>query len=322
MTRDMISRIDETVERINSHPEYSRKLRYKGYNTLLCEASRHSVSMELDLSNSKGTKNKLRADLRNLKAAWDYLCGKGISLSSIARLGNLVEPEINKVPQFRNTAVQFGPFSPPVGYENIARLVLDLVAFLNKEQLHPVSRSIEAHIELVRIHPYIDGNGRAARLLQSYFLEEHSYPPALILPSERELYIGLLERTLNGRYNLETSFERPSDNEVLFRKFLESKILGSALRLEEDLKTHRFYQITLKNLDGFGVVRCVANILRTYGRSNGCGIKVKVFNPLKSKRIQYLLEVEGDLSRASLLGLIKRSSVKYDFNYEITTVRD
>jgi Fic family protein len=49
------------------------------------------------------------------------------------------------------------------------------------------------HYELVSIHPFIDGNGRTARLLMNYILLKNGYAPALIKKEERGTYIDALE---------------------------------------------------------------------------------------------------------------------------------
>ena len=40
---------------------------------------------------------------------------------------------------------------------------------------HPVLISAYLHDELVRIHPFIDGNGRTSRLLMNLYLLRHGY---------------------------------------------------------------------------------------------------------------------------------------------------
>jgi len=324
MTKEMIEKIDEVVHKINTHPEYSRTLKSRSYNTLLCEASRHSSSMELEAQEIKGRRKeaKLKRDLEHLRQAWDYLSKYKISISTLAKLGNLIEPETHVIPNFRNGPVVFGPFSPPEHYIGIAQAVSDLVRFLGSKDLHPVLSSIEAHVEMVRIHPYLDGNGRAARLLQCYVLEENDYPPAIILPSEREVYISLLGRTLDGRYHFTSSFEKPSDDEILFRKFLESKVLGSATRVENELKASRQYGIELRNLGEIGMAHSIANTLRHYGR-NGNGIKVHIYKPSRHGGVTTRLDVIGDVSKASLTDFLSKQKERYKrFSYEVHTVRD
>ena len=52
--------------------------------------------------------------------------------------------------------------------------------------LHPVEFAARSHSELVRIHPFMDGNGRTARLLMNLDLMRAGFPP-VILPVERRL---------------------------------------------------------------------------------------------------------------------------------------
>ena len=46
----------------------------------------------------------------------------------------------------------------------------------NKDKLHPVELSAEMHERLVTIHPFIDGNGRTARLLMNLILLQNGFP--------------------------------------------------------------------------------------------------------------------------------------------------
>jgi Fic family protein len=50
----------------------------------------------------------------------------------------------------------------------------------NKNDLHPVILSANMHEKLVTIHPFIDGNGRTARLIMNMILLKHGYPITVI----------------------------------------------------------------------------------------------------------------------------------------------
>jgi Fic family protein/plasmid maintenance system antidote protein VapI len=45
----------------------------------------------------------------------------------------------------------------------------------NKNSLHPIILAAEMHVRLVTIHPFIDGNGRTARLVMNLILLQHGY---------------------------------------------------------------------------------------------------------------------------------------------------
>ncbi len=63
--------------------------------------------------------------------------------------------------------------------------------------LHPVLRAAEAHERLVTIHPFIDGNGRASRLVMNLILLANGYPIANI-PGDtdsRMAYYSALEKS-------------------------------------------------------------------------------------------------------------------------------
>lgn len=63
------------------------------------------------------------------------------------------------------------PYRPPVSRE-VPALLKELTAWLDSGDLarHPVIRGAMAHLNLVSIHPFRDGNGRVARIVQSLVL--------------------------------------------------------------------------------------------------------------------------------------------------------
>jgi Fic family protein len=76
----------------------------------------------------------------------------------------------------------------------------ELVRFINKNPkgLHPVELAAAAHQMLARIHPFLDGNGRTARLLSNLILMRHGYPPNTILNKERKRYFETIEKAHLG----------------------------------------------------------------------------------------------------------------------------
>jgi len=63
-----------------------------------------------------------------------------------------------------------------------------------QKTLHPVLLSAKIHKEFVFVHPFIDGNGRVARLLMNLVLLQQGYGLAIIPPILRMDYIRCLQR--------------------------------------------------------------------------------------------------------------------------------
>jgi len=68
-------------------------------------------------------------------------------------------------------------FRPPKN-EDVPRLVRDLLEWINSDEAKELDSIIEAgvaHYEFVRIHPFIDGNGRTARVLATWILYKRGF---------------------------------------------------------------------------------------------------------------------------------------------------
>jgi Fic family protein len=72
-------------------------------------------------------------------------------------------------------------------------LIDGLTDFLAADRSNAVSRAVLAHLEFVTIHPFLDGNGRIARLLMNYVLLVAGYPWVTIRSDERVPYFTALE---------------------------------------------------------------------------------------------------------------------------------
>src|SRR5690625_2254741 len=71
-----------------------------------------------------------------------------------------------------------------------------LIDWYKKEakQLHPITRGAMLHVNFVGIHPFIDGNGRTARLLLNLELMKEGFPPIVIKVENRLDYYKALDK--------------------------------------------------------------------------------------------------------------------------------
>ena len=67
-----------------------------------------------------------------------------------------------------------------------------------KEALHPVTLAGKLHERIATIHPFIDGNGRTARLAMNLSLLQNGYPIIIIPPILRNDYIASLRLANTG----------------------------------------------------------------------------------------------------------------------------
>lgn len=68
---------------------------------------------------------------------------------------------------------------------------------INKYIGNSIIKAADAHLNFVSIHPFIDGNGRTARLLMNLILLNAGFPPAVIKMSNRADYILSIEKAQN-----------------------------------------------------------------------------------------------------------------------------
>jgi Fic family protein len=73
--------------------------------------------------------------------------------------------------------------------------------YAHKAKLSPVELAAWVHYRLVHIHPFIDGNGRTARLLMNLILLQQGYPPAVILNIDRKKYYRVLQEADREKYS-------------------------------------------------------------------------------------------------------------------------
>lgn len=85
---------------------------------------------------------------------------------------------------------------PVPDWPHVPALMKQWVGRLEEQSgtLHPVELACQMHKEFVFIHPFIDGNGRVARLLTNLMLLQARYLIVIIPPIVRAEYIQALEK--------------------------------------------------------------------------------------------------------------------------------
>lgn len=90
--------------------------------------------------------------------------------------------------------IRGAPVEPPPANEVSFRMKKLIEWLSGQQQINPVKVAADFHYRFVAIHPFIDGNGRTARLLLNLILISNSYPIAIIKTDEREVYMSAIQK--------------------------------------------------------------------------------------------------------------------------------
>ena len=111
-------------------------------------------------------------------------------------------------------------------YDKFPALMRDFVQSMNDgmEKAATVEKqliaSFDAHLSLVNIHPFYDGNGRTSRLLMNALQHKFDLPLAIVFAEDRALYYkALIETREAGDKNIFFDFMLSQ-----YRKYLTSEI--------------------------------------------------------------------------------------------------
>ena len=95
-----------------------------------------------------------------------------------------------------------GAVHVPPDYLKVPELMEKLIVnYHSWSSYHPIIRASLLHGELVKIHPFVDGNGRTSRLLMNLDLMNHDFNPVIIKKEDRLKYYEALDKAhTTGNY--------------------------------------------------------------------------------------------------------------------------
>ena len=230
---DLLQKIDELQKTINSKRPLneSEQKELKDYFAIgLTYSSNALEGNSLTISETKvvledgltvgGKPLKDILEAVGHKRAYDFMYSltkeKNISEENIKQLHKLfyqgIDEENAGVYRQQRVFISGSEYSV-APHDQIDVLMPDMVNKLNelRAEEHPVVFAAKLHQKFVYIHPFVDGNGRVARLLMNMALLQDGYPIAVIPPICRSEYIVALEKG--------------HENEALFIKFIMDRVV-------------------------------------------------------------------------------------------------
>jgi Fic family protein len=220
-TTEILEDVDRAISEINRHrplPEHlahqlTADLLYdRIYSSAVTEGNRLSRRETIALLTTgivEAGSRKDVAEVRNLGAAalrLDEFVRDGVELGegAVRELHHAVLEGLDSLEPGcyrRNQVAIAGSATTPPGPGDIPDLVRSMTETLSRGigEAHPVVLAAWAHWATTWIHPFRDGNGRVARLVQDYVLLRRQYLPVPLFAEDRERqYYDALEAADEG----------------------------------------------------------------------------------------------------------------------------
>ncbi|MDP2628373.1 MAG: Fic family protein [Nanoarchaeota archaeon] len=230
----ILEKLTELRDSLFGNPEFDLVVRNQICSFLKRNANRHSVKLEFPYKGN-GTKKKA---FKNLEIAREYLVRElreNLTEENIQVAASLING-FNHKDSYRTsrafTQDKQGFFIYPDDvYERMGR-------FVNRNKIfeNPVEKAVHTHFYISFIHPFNDGNGRLARLLQNAILSKNAYPPIIIPSEERGKYLDLISAA-SREYRESENLLKPKQAD--FYNYLCSKIRNTLEEIPERIKQRR-----------------------------------------------------------------------------------
>ena len=157
--------------------------------------SQEAVNKIIENEKINFSKEKFVKEVQNLKIAYNFirnisslndktLISKDLIKNYHKTITDGLENETNIPGQYRNTKVVVGNKEhggtniPPKILKDIETLMDEFISWINSQEMleiHPIYRACIAHLTLALIHPFGDGNGRTARVVEAHILKSAGY---------------------------------------------------------------------------------------------------------------------------------------------------
>ena len=239
LPEDYFKEVDEKLAKLNSKRPLSKEATESLQNAINLEWTYNSNGIEgntLTLKETKvvlegitigGKSVKEHLEAINHENAIEYLEGlvkdkSEISEWNIKGLHQLILKGIDddNAGRYRNhnVIISVAKHRPPE-YIKVPELMEKLMINYDVwDKYHPIVRASLLHGELVKIHPFIDGNGRTSRLIMNMDLMRSGYVPVIIKKDNRLKYYEALDKAhITGNYTDFVKLVTEAENEMLDR---------------------------------------------------------------------------------------------------------
>jgi Fic family protein len=203
--------------------------------------------------------------------------------------------------KYRSVPVRIsGSMTVPPNYLKVKDLMTKLIDNSKDKKKNFIQTAIDMHYELVSIHPFIDGNGRTARLLFNLIMMINNFPFVYITKEDRSQYLKSLEKAQTGGSK--------NDYEELMLKSVD-RSLSKYFNSDEDNSTTKVFKIgELSKITNIPISTIrywfAEELITSFNQSKG---GYSLFNSDTINRLQNIqkLKIEKRMSIQEIKNLLK-----------------
>lgn len=170
-------------------------------NTLTLQETFLVVNQGLTISGKSLREHLEAVSLKQAMGFLEEIVSQGETLTErlLLQLHQIVLHGNKEAGKYRVVSVRIGGSThiPPASWDVPLRMK-NLFSWYsaNSKCMHPVELAAEFHHRLAYIHPFIDGNGRTARLCMNFILMQAGFPPIVVKGDDdsRRRYYAALEK--------------------------------------------------------------------------------------------------------------------------------
>ena len=179
-------------------------------NDFLVNFISNSISLDTSVITKEEVENIINGKTENLEEkkvllVKDYLDGllyavrlasdnKPFSENDLKDLHQIIVRDKNFGGLYRNVDISIkGSSHTPPSFVKVYDRMKKYIDIINDPELDVWYKIAFSHAQLMKIHPFLDGNGRCARIVLNYFLLKFGFNPVVIDQNDRNQYFDLLE---------------------------------------------------------------------------------------------------------------------------------
>lgn len=179
-------------------------------NDFLIAFISNSISLDTTLVSKEDVKNILDGNTANINEKVvllvnNYLDGFLYGVTLATKNDILTENDLKDIHEkvvngfsngglYRNVDISIkGSNHTPPSFIKVYDRMKKYFDTINSEDLDVYYRIAFSHLQLMKVHPFLDGNGRLARIVLNCMLLHFSLKPIIIHSDEKEQYFNMLE---------------------------------------------------------------------------------------------------------------------------------